>query len=84
MSDDVRQTRQELMRVGLLGEVRTDGVVPDLIVRSWRRSISISADSANPCQRFTEIDTDSILCRAAVPVLDVLLAHANPPSYLYI
>ena len=75
MSDDVRQTRQELMRVGLLGDVRTDGVVPDLIVRSWRRSISISADSANPCQRFTEIDTDSILCRAADPVLDRWQAH---------
>ena len=40
MSDEVRQARQELMRVGLLGDVRTDGVVPDLIVRSWRRSIS--------------------------------------------
>jgi hypothetical protein len=75
MSDEVRQTRQELMRVGLLGDVRTDGVVPDLIVRSWRRSISISADSANPCQRFTEIDTDSILCRAADPVLDRWQAH---------
>jgi len=70
MSDEVRQTRQELMRVGLLGDVRTDGVVPDLIVRSWRRSLSISADSAKPCQRFTDIDTDSILCRAADPVLD--------------
>ncbi|CAN5616743.1 transcriptional regulator MimR [soil metagenome] len=75
MSDEVWQTRQELMRVGLLGDVRTDGVVPDLIVRSWRRSISISADSANPCQRFTEIDTDSILCRAADPVLDRWQAH---------
>ena len=75
MSDDVRQARQELMRVGLLGDVRTDGVVPDLIVRSWRRSISISADGANPCQRFTEIDTDSILCRAADPVLDRWQAH---------
>ena len=63
------------MRVGLLGDVRTDGVVPDLIVRSWRRSISISADGANPCQRFTEIDTDSILCRAADPVLDRWQAH---------
>ena len=70
MSDEVRQARQELMRVGLLGDVRTDGVVPDLIVRSWRRSISISAEGVNPAQRFTEIDTDSILCRAADPVLD--------------
>jgi hypothetical protein len=75
MSDEVRQARQELMRVGLLGDVRTDGVVPDLIVRSWRRSISISADGANPAQRFTEIDTDSILCRAADPVLDRWQAH---------
>ena len=55
--------------------IRTDGVVPDLIVRSWRRSISISADGANPAQRFTEIDTDSILCRAADPVLDRWQAH---------
>jgi hypothetical protein len=75
MSDEVRQVRQELMRVGLLGDVRTDGVVPDLIVRSWRRSISNSADGANPCRRFTEIDTDSILCRAADPVLDRWQSH---------
>jgi transcriptional regulator of acetoin/glycerol metabolism len=75
MPDEVRQARQELMRVGLLGDVRTDGVVPDLIVRSWRRSISISADGANPAQRFTEIDTDSILCRAADPVLDRWQVH---------
>ena len=75
MSDEVRQARQELMRVGLLGDVRTDGVVPDLIVRSWRRSISISADGANPAQRFSEIDTDSILCRAADPVLDRWQVH---------
>jgi transcriptional regulator of acetoin/glycerol metabolism len=75
MSDDVRQARDELMRVGLLGDVRTEGVVPDLIVRSWRRSISNSADGANPCRRFTEVDSDSILCRAADPVLDRWQSH---------
>jgi len=75
MSDEVRQARDELMRVGLLGDVRTEGVVPDLIVRSWRRSISSSADDAKPCQRFKEIDTDSILRRAADPVLDRWQAH---------
>ncbi|MBB3606468.1 transcriptional regulator of acetoin/glycerol metabolism [Mycolicibacterium sp. BK556] len=75
MSDEVRQVRQELMRVGLLGDVRTDGVVPDLIVRSWRRSISMRADGANPAQRCTEIDTDSILRRAADPVLDRWQSH---------
>ena len=56
--------------VGLLGDVSTDGVVPDLIVRSWRRSLSGSVDSAAPCQRYSDIDTDSILRRAADPVLD--------------
>ncbi|MCW2511677.1 MAG: hypothetical protein JWR11_719 [Mycobacterium sp.] len=75
MSDEVLQARQELLRVGLLGEVRTEGVVPDLIVRSWRRSISISAEGANPSQRFTEVDTDSILCRAADPILDRWQTH---------
>lgn len=75
MHDEVRKARQELMRVGLLGEIRTEGVVPDLIVRSWRRSISISADGSNPAQRFTEVDTDSILCRAADPVLDRWQSH---------
>lgn len=29
ISDEVRQVRQELVRAGLLGDVRTDGVVPD-------------------------------------------------------
>jgi transcriptional regulator of acetoin/glycerol metabolism len=75
MSDEVRQARQELMRVGLLGDVRTDGVVPDLIVRSWRRSMSVSAEGDNPAQRFTEIDTESILRRAADPVLDRWQSH---------
>ena len=75
MSDEVRQAREELMRLGLLGDVRTDGVVPDLVVRSWRRSISSRADGANPAQRLTEIDTDSILCRAADPVLDRWQSH---------
>jgi|GEM_PF-1190863 len=70
MADLVRQAREDLVRVGLLADVSTDGVVPDLIVRSWRRSLSGSVDSAAPCQRYSDVDTDSILCRAADPVLD--------------
>ncbi len=70
MADLVRQAREDLVRVGLLGNVSTEGVVPDLIVRSWRRSLSSSVDSAAPCQRYSDIDTDSILRRAADPVLD--------------
>jgi sigma-54 dependent transcriptional regulator, acetoin dehydrogenase operon transcriptional activator AcoR len=70
MADLVRQAREDLARVGLLGDVSTQGVVPDLVVRSWRRSLSNSVDSAAPCQRYSDVDTDSILCRAADPVLD--------------
>ncbi|WP_207841195.1 helix-turn-helix domain-containing protein [Williamsia soli] len=70
MDDPVREARQELLRVGLLADVSTDGVVSDHILRSWRRSISGSVDSAQPSQRFEDVDTDSILCRAADPVLD--------------
>ena len=70
MADLVRQAREDLVRVGLLADVSTDGVVSDLIVRSWRRSLSGSVDSAAPCQRYSDIDTDSILRRAADPVLD--------------
>lgn len=70
MADPVRQAREDLVRVGLLGDVSTEGVVPDLIVRSWRRSLSGSVDSAAPCQRYSDIHTDSILRRAADPVLD--------------
>ena len=66
MSDEVRQARDEPMRLGLLGDVRTDGVVPDLVVRSWRRSISSRADGANPLAAH-RVDADSILCRAADP-----------------
>ena len=70
MPDVVREARQELMRVGLRGEVRAEGVVPDLILRSWRRSIGNSVDTAGLSQRYQDIDTESILCRAAAPVLD--------------
>jgi hypothetical protein len=70
MPDLVRQAREELIRAGLRGDVRAEGVVPDLIVRSWRRSISGSVESASVCQRYQDVDTDSLLYRAAEPVLD--------------
>jgi hypothetical protein len=70
MPDLVRELRHELMRVGLRGDIRADGVVPDLIVRSWRRSISGSVPGDVPAERYQEVDTDSLLCRAAEPILD--------------
>jgi sigma-54 dependent transcriptional regulator, acetoin dehydrogenase operon transcriptional activator AcoR len=70
MDDLVRELREQLMRVGLLGDVHAEGLVPDLILRSWRRSISGSVESASVSQRHQDVDTDSILYRAAEPVLD--------------
>jgi transcriptional regulator of acetoin/glycerol metabolism len=70
VTDPVRQARQELIRAGLLTGTTTAGVVPDLIVRSWRRSISNKVNGERPSSRFTEVDADSILRRAADPVLD--------------
>lgn len=70
MADPIRDAREELRRVGLLGPVRHDDVVPDLVLRSWRRSIGSSVDGSAPLVRYQEVDTDSILCRAAEPVLD--------------
>ncbi|WP_072801558.1 hypothetical protein [Rhodococcoides yunnanense] len=70
MDEAVRHAKQHLMRVGLLGQIPDDGLVPDFVMRSWRRSIGSSADSILPSQKFDEIDTESILRRAADPVLD--------------
>ncbi|OZF55552.1 hypothetical protein CH293_06070 [Rhodococcus sp. 14-2470-1b] len=70
MSDVVREAKRHLMRAGLLAGVPDEGVVPELILRSWRRSIGSSADSMLPSQKYDEIDADSILRRAADPVLD--------------
>lgn len=71
MSDPVRAAREELQRVGLRGDVRSiEAAVPELVLRSWRRSIGSRVDSDLPTVRYQDVDTDSILCRAADPVLD--------------
>jgi transcriptional regulator of acetoin/glycerol metabolism len=70
MSDPVREAREHLIRVGLTGHFGPNNAVPDLIVRSWRRSISSAVESSVPSQRYQDVDTDSLLCRAALPVLD--------------
>lgn len=70
MSDPVREARDELKRSGLRGDDPDERVVPGVITRSWRRSISSNVASDEPAQEYIEIDTESILSRAADPVLD--------------
>ena len=70
VTDPVREAREELIRVGLRADAPVEGVVPELIVRSWRRSIGSEVVSAGVNERYRDIDVDSILFRAAEPVLD--------------
>ncbi|MGY1883949.1 helix-turn-helix domain-containing protein [Blastococcus sp. SYSU DS0753] len=70
MTDPVREAREELIRAGLLGDVPASAVVPDLVLRSWRRSIGGSVQAAALAQRYREVEADSVLRRAADPVLD--------------
>lgn len=70
MKDPVRAAREQLIRAGLRADDPEDGVVPDLIVRSWRRSIGSEVVSEGVNERYRDIDVDSILFRAAEPVLD--------------
>lgn len=70
MADPVRDAREQLIRVGLTGTYNADDAVPDLIVRSWRRSIGSAVQGSEPPQRYRDVDTDTLLGRAAVPVLD--------------
>jgi sigma-54 dependent transcriptional regulator, acetoin dehydrogenase operon transcriptional activator AcoR len=85
MTDPVQEARNELIRVGLRGDARVDGVVPDVIARSWRRSISSSVASEGVNERYRDIDVDSIMFRAAEPVLDrwgQLLADTGTTLFL--
>jgi hypothetical protein len=70
MTDPVRAAREKLIRAGLTGAYQADEAVPDLIVRSWRRSIGNAVEASGPAQRYRDVDTDTLLGRAAVPVLD--------------
>lgn len=66
--------RESLIREGLFAEVVNQPGVPDAIVRSWRRSLASSVPYGGGVEvRYVNnIDPDSLLIRAATPVLDRL------------
>jgi hypothetical protein len=70
MVDRMREARQELIRAGLGAGHVLAPAVPDVVARSWRRSFSSGVDGSVVCQRYEEVDLDSVLARAATPVLD--------------
>lgn len=69
-SDPVRAAREELMSAGLLGHPGVSDVVPDVIERSWRRSISHRVSTDRVADQAGEVDPEAALFRAAVPVLE--------------
>lgn len=82
-SDPVRTAREELMRAGLLGHPGVGDVVPDVIERSWRRSISHRVSTDRVADAAGEIDPETALYRAAAPVLEHWENHlADTPMTL--
>jgi transcriptional regulator of acetoin/glycerol metabolism len=68
--DAFRQAREALMQSGLRGTLPPDTAVPEVIERSWRRSISLSIEGTAASPHQHEIDPETALCLAAAPVLD--------------
>jgi hypothetical protein len=69
-SDPVREAREALLREGLIEHEGDSGIVPEVIERSWRRSISHSVGSDSVSEDRRDIDPETTLYRAAAPVLD--------------
>lgn len=69
-SDPVREAREALRRAGLLEHQDAPSIVPDVIERSWRRSISHAVGSDGVSEDHRDVDLESTLYRAAAPVLD--------------
>lgn len=69
-SDPVRAAREELMSAGLVGHPGVGDVVPEVIERSWRRSISHRVATDRVADEVGEVDLETSLYRAALPVLE--------------
>ena len=69
-SDPVRRAREELMSAGLVGHPGVGDIVPDVIERSWRRSISHRVATDRVADDVGDVDLETSLYRAALPVLE--------------
>lgn len=74
--------RESLIRQGLVAGAPDHAGVPDTIVRSWRRSLAgeVRSDGELKVRYINNIDPESMLIRAATPVIDRLehdLADVN-------
>ena len=68
-SDALREAKESLIEGGLLS-ASTPGTVPELIERSWRRSLAQGAPAHRMTDRdIAEVNTESLLYRGALPVM---------------
>jgi transcriptional regulator of acetoin/glycerol metabolism len=70
VNDPIREARDRLIHEGLQSALRGVHGVPELVERSWRRSVGNAVESSKPPKFREEIDLESVLRRAAVPVLE--------------
>ena len=70
MNDPIREARDRLIHQGLQSALRGVHGVPELIERSWRRSVGNAVKSSSPPKYHEDFDLDSVLRRAALPVLE--------------
>ena len=71
------------MRAGLIGHPGVGDVVPEVIERSWRRSISHRVSTDRVADQAGEVDPEAALFRAALPVLEHWERHlADTPMTL--
>jgi transcriptional regulator of acetoin/glycerol metabolism len=70
VNDPIREARDRLIHEGLQSALRGAQGVPELVQRSWRRSLGNAVESSRPPKFLEEIDLDSVLRRAALPVLE--------------
>jgi hypothetical protein len=82
-SDPIRAAREELMSAGLVEHPGVGDVVPEVIERSWRRSISHRVATDRVADQAGEVDPETVLYRAALPVLERWERHlADTPMTL--
>lgn len=68
-SDRVREAREALISAGLVRSAGLGDVVPEVIERSWRRSLSHQVPPDRVAEEAREVDVETALFRAAAPVL---------------
>lgn len=73
-----RQTREDLLRNGLYAAPAPEAEVPAVILRSWRRCLSVSVPQSRVTVPYLDaVDRHARLIDAATPVIDRVAEHLD-------